>query len=80
MFICDNLTSTESSILSTDHHSSDLRVTQGSIYGLCNAMTHSRTKEKKQMDMLKSLLFIMGLYTWKHFQWYFVFFYVEDHV
>lgn len=58
MFDCDILTSTESSILSTDHHGRDLRVTQGSIHGLCNAMTHSRTKEKEQMGMLKSLFFI----------------------
>lgn len=50
MFIFNSLTSTKTSILSTDDHGRDLWVTQG--------MTHCRTQEKAQMEVIKSLLFI----------------------
>lgn len=75
MFVFDILTSTESSILSTDHHGRDLWVTQGSLHGLCNAMTHCRTMEKEQMDLLKSLL--LNVHYNNAFQGHFVFIYVE---
>lgn len=52
MFILNILTSTKPSIVSVDDHCRDLWVIQGTLHALCNGMTHCRTKEKTDVQII----------------------------